>query len=323
MFDSWKKNPKQELGENWEKEAILELAQASLKESKRQRRWANLFKGAMLLYLVAIAWGIMAGGKGATKEDVKPEHIAKIQLSGMISESSDFNAQDVGDLLNRAFSNKNSVGVILELNSPGGSPVQSKYIYDEINRYKVAYPDKPVKAVISDVCASGCYYVASAADEIIADGASIVGSIGVIMSGFGFADAIEKLGVERRVIAAGKNKALLDPFSSRKPEHIAHIEGMLSVVHEQFIDAVITGRKGKLTREQDIYNGLVWSGEQALDIGLIDSLGSTYTASSIGYPTDRVVNYEKSYTTLEKLTRGMAVTMSSHLESRLMSMSMQ
>jgi len=194
-------------------------------------------------------------------------------IHGIIAAGETTEADSINRALRQAFEADNIKGIILNLNSPGGSPVQAGRIYDEIMRLKAKHPDKPVYAVINDICASGGYYVAAAADEIIADRASIVGSIGVRMDSFGFVDSLEKLGVERRLLTAGDNKALMDPFLPVVPEQVDHLQTILDNIHVQFIDAVRNGRGDRLIDDERIFSGLVWSGEQSLAIGLVDELG--------------------------------------------------
>jgi protease-4 len=210
------------------------------------------------------------------------KHTALVDIRGVISMETEANADYIASGLRAAFEDKNTAGVILRINSPGGSPVQSGYVNDEIRRLRLKYPDIPLYAVIGDLCASGGYYIASAADQIYADKASLVGSIGVIMSGFGFVESIKKLGVERRVRHAGKNKAFLDPFSPQKEEDVAHIDELLDDIYQQFIETVKQGRGDRLVKDEKIFSGLIWTGEQSLELGLVDALGSSsYVAREV------------------------------------------
>jgi len=242
----------------------------------RDRKWRLGFRfialGLVILYVFSAI--VLAGSKGISPNSAKP-HTAVIELNGVISlANGDVSADLMNRSLRRAFEAKMSKGVVLRINSPGGSPVQSDEINAEIVRLKGQYPDKPFHVVVSDVCASGGYYIAAAADNIYANPSSIVGSIGVRMDSFGFVDAIKKLGVERRSLTAGENKAILDPFLPIKQSQQTHAQQMLGVVHQQFIDRVKEGRGERLADNPDLFSGLFWSGAQAKELGLIDDFGS-------------------------------------------------
>ena len=210
------------------------------------------------------------------------KHTAIVELRGEISASSVSSAANINEGLKNAFKDKNTQGVILRINSPGGSPVQAGYINDEIQRLRAKYPDIPLYAVIEDICASGGYYVAVAADKIYVDKASIVGSIGVLMNGFGFTGTMEKLGIERRLLTAGKNKGFLDAFSPSNPQQQQYAQGMLNDIHQQFIQVVQKGRGNRLKDKPEIFSGIVWTGKKSIDLGLTDALGSAdYVAREI------------------------------------------
>jgi protease IV len=209
-------------------------------------------------------------------------HTAVIDLVGMIAENQNANAESIIDSLRNAAKDKNTKGIILHANSPGGSPVQSAYVYDEIKKIKKEHPDLPIHAVVSDICASGCYYIASATDKIFASPASLIGSIGVIMDSFGFVETMQKLGVERRLITAGAHKALLDPFSPSKPEESQYMQNLINQVHQQFISAVKSGRGSRLKETPDMFSGLVWTGEESIKLGIIDAMGTQdYVAKEV------------------------------------------
>ncbi|MEW5755964.1 MAG: signal peptide peptidase SppA [Pseudomonadota bacterium] len=274
--------PKKEapVQENWERDLVNRLAFATINEQRRSRRWNIFFKFLLFAYLFALLFYIPIGLD--TTAIVRGKHTALIEVPGVIAENTQAGADSIVTALRDAFDDKNTAGIILRINSPGGSPVQAGYVYDEINRLKALNPDVPVYAVVTDICASGGYYIAAAADEIYADKASIVGSIGVIMNGFGFVGSMEKLGIERRLLTAGESKGMLDPFSPVKEDEVRHIKGMLEDIHQQFIDAVKKGRGERLGDSPDLYTGLIWTGEQALELGLVDGLGSTgYVAREI------------------------------------------
>ena len=227
----------------------------------------------------------------------------------VIADDAEANADDIISSLREAFENKNTTGVLMRINSPGGSPVQSGYISDEIKRLRGLHPNTPLYAVVGDMCASGGYYIAAAADEIYADKASLVGSIGVIMSSFGFVDAIEKLGVERRMLTAGENKGFLDPFSPLKERDVKHIRSMLGNIHDQFIETVKAGRGERLKISDDLFSGLVWTGEQGLKLGLVDGLGSaSYVAREI-IGEENIVDFTFQPDPIERFVNQLGVVM--------------
>lgn len=258
--------------------------QASIKEQRRSRRWGVFFKLLTFIYLfgaLALFSPMLKGVSGSTGSTA---HVALIEVRGMIADKEPAGADSVVGSLRKAFKDPNTKAVLLRINSPGGSPVQSGYIYDEILRLRAKHADIKVYAVISDLGASGAYYIASAADQIYADKASLVGSIGVTAASFGFVDIMEKLGVERRVYTAGSHKAFLDPFQPQKPDEVAFWGQVLETTHKQFIASVKKGRGDRLkdAEHPELFSGLVWSGEQALELGLIDALGSSsYVAREI------------------------------------------
>ncbi len=254
-------------------QVVSAIAQESLKEQKRARRWGIFFKALMFLYLLVIVIGVYRQNSGQVSSITEP-HAAVVSLDGVIAADQEASANNLIVALRSAFDNDYSKAVILVINSPGGSPVQSGYVYDEIKRLRGEYPDKKLYAVIGDLGASGGYYIASAADEIYADKASLVGSIGVTASSFGFVDTMEKLGVERRHFTSGEHKGFLDPFSPLKAEEEVFWNGVLKSTHEQFIRVVKEGRGDRLKEYDKLFSGLVWNGEQALELGLIDGLGS-------------------------------------------------
>ena len=264
---------------------ILEkVATASVTEQRKARRWGIFFKLLTFFYLFVIIASLLP--KESSLGPVYDEHVALVSLDGVIAADAPANANTVVAGLRDAFADDSSKAVILSINSPGGSPVQSGYINDEIYRLKALYPEKKMYAVIADLGASGGYYVASAADEIYADKASLVGSIGVISAGFGFEKLIEKMGVERRIYSAGESKAFLDSFSAEKEQDVAFWQSVLAETHAQFIEVVKTGRGERLINDPAIFSGLIWTGEGALAKGLIDGLGSA------GYVAREVIGIE-------------------------------
>ena len=276
-------------GERWARDTIARLAAASLAEQRRARRWGILFKSLVLLYLFALLFAALnvAPLVGGERRAAGP-HTALVEVNGLISASTDANADRLVRGLRSAFEDPQTRGVIVRINSPGGSPVQAGLVYDEIRRLREQHPDIPVYAVATDLCASGGYYIAAAADRIYANRASMVGSIGVRFGSFGFVEAMDKLGVDRRLITAGENKAMLDPFLPEDPEQVAHIKRMVDAIHEQFIEAVRRGRADRLEdADAELFSGLIWTGEQALAKGLVDDLASA------GYVAREVVGAEK------------------------------
>ena len=268
--------------ENKEWKLIEKLLMSSQREQRRARRWGIAFKLLFFVYLFALLFLFSSSPFDGGKMVHTGPHTAVVKLQGLIAEDEVSSAANIISGLQAAFKDPNTQGVILAINSPGGTPVQAGYIYDEIKRLRSLHSDTPLYAVISDMGASGGYYVASAADQIYADKASLVGSIGVISSGFGFVDAMEKLGIERRLYTAGENKAFLDPFSPQKESEEAFWEDVLAVTHQQFIEQVKAGRGDRLVETPELFSGLIWSGEQALELGLIDGLGSaSYVAREI------------------------------------------
>ena len=270
---------------DFENSLINSIAMAAIIEQRRARRWGIFFKfllaGYVLLFLLLYIPVEMEGGPIGTGR-----HTALIDIEGVISSDTDANADFIVKGLRAAFEDEDTAGIILRINSPGGSPVQAGYVNDEITRLRGLHPEIPLYAVITDICASGGYYIASAADQIYANESSVVGSIGVIMSGFGFVDAINKLGIERRLMHAGESKGFLDPFTPLKPDEVEHVDQLLEQVYEQFIKVVKAGRGDRLQDDEKIFSGLIWTGKQSLDLGLVDGLGSA------GYVAREVIGVE-------------------------------
>ena len=292
---------------SWEREVVTQLAESSLKEQRRARRWGIFFKLLTFAYIGAIFY--MYSGSDISNVHINEKHTALVELTGVIADNEKANADNIVTALRDAFENKKSAGVILRINSPGGSPVQSGYIYDEILRLREKYPDTPLYAVVTDICASGGYYIASAADKIYADKASIVGSIGVRMDNFGFVDAMKMLGIERRTLTAGENKALLDPFLPENKETKAHMQTMLTEIHQQFINAVKTGRGDRLDTTVDgLFSGLIWTGEAAVNIGLIDELASSSHVAREVIGEETIVNYTVHEDILERFAERLGST---------------
>jgi len=305
-------------GNNWEKDVLTSIATEGLKEQKLSRRWGIFFKSLTFLYLIVLLVVIGSGGQEAQR--IKGEkHTALVELKGVIAPGAEASADNIVTGLRAAFEDKDTAGVILRINSPGGSPVQSGYIYDEILRLREKYPDTPLYAVVSDVCASGGYYVAAAAEKIYADQASIVGSIGVRMDNFGFVDAMKKLGIERRTITAGENKALLDPFAPTNPKVNEHLKGLLTSVHNQFINAVRQGRGDRLKEVDGMFSGLIWTGDQSVEIGLVDELGSSSYVAREVIGEENIVNFSRQPDLFERFSKQIGAQISSFMiESEMM-----
>ncbi len=285
----------------WHRDLVNRLAFASLNEQRRARRRNVFFKVLLALYLGAILL-LYWPGEWPDTAGSGEKHTALVELKGIISDEAEASADNVISGLRDAFEDDNTAGVILRINSPGGSPVQAGYIYDEMKRLREKYPDIPLYAVITDICASGGYYVATAADEIYVDKASIVGSIGVRMDSFGFVGTMDKLGVERRLYTAGESKAFLDPFLPSKASDVAHIETLLVDIHEQFINAVKDGRGDRLKESEDMFSGLIWTGEESLAMGMADGLGSSsYVAREI-IEAEEIVEFTAEPDLLERFT---------------------
>jgi protease-4 len=302
----------------WERDLIGKIAMAALVEQRRARRWSIFFKLLFLFYLLITTWlfysalnwdgGVVGGGR----------HTAVVSVDGLIIDGADASAGNIVTALRAAFKDEDTAGVIVRINSPGGSPVQAGQVYDEMRRLREKYPKIPLYAVASDLCASGGYYIAAAAQEIYADKASIIGSIGVRADGFGFVEAMQKLGIERRLYTAGENKALLDPFSPQQPQDIQHFQGLLSDVHQQFIKAVQQGRDERLKDNPQLFSGLVWTGEQSVELGLIDGLGSVRYVAEELIGAERLVDYTPRSSWLERVLVRFGTSFGSALSQTVM-----
>ena len=270
-------------------QAIADLMRESLDERRRARRWSIGFRVVyVLIAVIAIGTVMSHGGSGVGP---KGDHTALVRIEGVIEDGGEVSADRVAEALQDAFDNPHVKGVVLHIDSPGGSPVQSDLIYREIKRLRGLHKDTPVHAMVGDICASGGYYIAAAADQIHVNPSSIVGSIGVIMNGFGFTGGMERLGVERRLLTAGENKAFLDPFSPVKPDEVAHARKLLDEIHAQFIDAVKKGRGDRIKDNGKLFGGLMWTGTQAIELGLVDAVGSTGSVAREVIKAEDVVDY--------------------------------
>ncbi|MGH1440829.1 MAG: signal peptide peptidase SppA [Cellvibrionaceae bacterium] len=285
-------------------EVVSSIAQTALDEQRKARRWGIFFKVLTFVYITFVLVSVFMQNRGAAdKFNFSEPHTGVVYVEGVIAEGEDASANNIVAGLRRAFESEGAMAVMLIINSPGGSPVQAGYVYDEVKRLRVLHPDKKVYAVIKDLGASGGYYIAAAADEIYADKASLVGSIGVTASGFGFEGLMEKVGVERRNFTSGEHKSFLDPFGPLKEDEKQFWESVLQNTHEQFIRVVKEGRGDRLSDNEDLFSGLVWNGEQAIELGLIDGLGSPGSVARDIIGQDQFKNYTPQLSPLEEFTR--------------------
>ena len=309
-----------ESNSNWQQQTIEKLALSGLKEQQTARRWSTFFKGltfAYLFLLLILGLGLL-GDKGASGP-----HTALIEINGVIEAGGDVNADTFISSLNNAYESSGTKGIILRFNTPGGSPVQSGIINDEIVRQKKLHPKIPVYGVVEDICASGGYYIAAATDKIYVDKGSIVGSIGVLMDGYGFTDVMKKVGVERRLLTAGENKAMLDPFSPLNPKHQALAQTMLNEIHEQFKTVVRKGRGARLKETPETFSGLFWSGEQSIKLGLADALGSAdYVAREV-IKQEEIVDYTYQDTVIDRFAKRLGASMTKSVGIDAMTKGMQ
>lgn len=307
-------------GNQTDQSVVSELAKEMLEEKRSSRKWRNFFKCLMYFYIGVVLFALIFGSiRGAKEFGASGAHLAVIPFNGVIAATGDVTAIEMNGLLEAAFENNQAKGVVLQINSPGGSPVQSESIFNKIRSLRTEYPDKKLYAVVSDVCASGSYYVAAAADEIYAARASIVGSIGVRMDSYGLTELMDKVGVESRTITAGENKAIFSPFEEVNPAHVAHLEKLIGQVHEQFITDVRSGRGERLTEVDGLFSGLFWTGEEALEIGLIDGLGDAEYVAKEKFDDLELVMYEPPRDFFEELAQGVGVSISSAMENVLRS----
>ena len=290
----------------WERATLEKLAFAALEEQKAARRWKTFVRLAWLAFFVSLVW--LGMDRGTAASDPSLAHTAVVEVKGEIADGADASAEFVNAALRAAFEDEGSKAVVLLINSPGGSPVQAGMMNDEILRLKALHK-KPVYAVVEESCASAAYYIAVAADKIYVDKASIVGSIGVLMDGFGFTGLMNKLGVERRLMTAGENKGFLDPFSPQTDKQRAYAQGMLDQIHQQFINVVKEGRGERLKETPDTFSGLFWSGQQAVELGLVDELGNLdYVAREV-VKAEEIIDYTRRENVAERLAKKFGAAM--------------
>lgn len=302
----------------WERDTLARLAAAGLVEQRRSRRWGILIKLLVLLYLFALLFAALnlstlTGAAAPTAG----AHTAVVRVEGMIAAESDASAERVNRGLRDAFAAHGARAVLVQINSPGGSPVQAGLIYDEMLRLREQHPDTPLYAVTTDLAASGGYYIAAAADRIFANRASLVGSIGVRFGGFGFVEAMDKVGVDRRLITAGENKALMDPFLPQDPEQVAHIQATVDRIHEQFIKAVKKGRGDRLgdNPPDELFSGLIWTGQEAVDNGLVDDLASPSQVAREIVGAEHTVDYTPRRDLFQRFSDRVGATIAQTLKS--------
>jgi protease IV len=285
----------------WERELVVKLAGAALREQRRARQWGIFFKLLTFAYIslilfMVVDWPTADGARTG-------RHTAMVEVSGLIAPGTDASAERVTRALRAAFNDANTQGVVLRINSPGGSPVQAQVIHDEMRRLREKHPNIPLYAVVEDICASGGYFVAVAADQIYVSKASIVGSIGVMMNAFGFTGLMERLGIERRLITAGENKGMLDPFSPLQDKDLQYAKTLMNDIHEQFIAVVRAGRGTRLTETPETFSGLVWTGEKSIDLGLADGFGNVEFVAREVIKAEEVVDFTRRPGIAERLAR--------------------
>ncbi|TAK69921.1 MAG: S49 family peptidase [Betaproteobacteria bacterium] len=287
---------------NWERETLEKLSFAALKERKTARRWGIFFKLLTFAYVTFLLF-MLFQWRGDGDVISGGQHTALVQLDGVIDAKGEASAEKINGALQSAFKDKNTLGVILRINSPGGSPVQSGIIHDEVRRLRSIHPNTPLYVVVEDVCASGGYFVAASADKIYVNKASLVGSIGVLMDGFGFTGGMDKLGVERRLLTAGENKGFMDPFSPVDPKQKEYALGMLNDIHQQFIAVVKQGRGKRLKDNPELFSGLVWTGQRSVELGLADGFGSVESVARDVIKAEQIVDYTEKSNPVERIAK--------------------
>lgn len=299
----------------WERQLLEKIAFASLVEQRTKRRWGIFFKLSMLAYLVAVL--ALVVDWGVPEKLAESKHTALINLRGTIEASGDSSADKINGALQSAFSDKGTAGIIMRINSPGGSPVQSGIVYDEIRRLRAKHPEIPLYVVVEDICASGGYYIAAAADKIFVDKASIVGSIGVLMDGFGFTGIMDKAGVERRLLTAGSNKGFLDPFSPQDQKQKEHAQVLLGEIHKQFIEVVRKGRGNRLKESPEMFSGLMWTGSQSIAMGLADDYATVESVARDLIKAEVVLDYSVKENIAERFAKRFGAQIGQSLFYRL------
>ena len=290
----------------WERQVLSDLVQANLKEQQASRRWKNGLRLAWLFFWIVVMWQILSHNQ--TTSNITTPHTALVNIKGEIADGTEASAENIVASMRAALEDSGSQGLILLINSPGGSPVQAGIINDEIVRLKALHR-KPIYAVVEESCASAAYYIAAAADKVYVNKASIVGSIGVLMDGFGFTGLMDKLGVERRLMTAGENKGFLDPFSPQTEAQRKHAQSMLNHIHSQFIEVVKKGRGDRLKETPDMFSGLFWTGQQAVELGLADELASLDQVARDVIKAEEIVDYSRHDNVAERLVKRFGAAM--------------
>lgn len=301
-----------------ERDTLRELLSAQLKEQRTARRWRVFFRLSWLILVLGVI--LMAFSRAQVSTDPSSPHTALVQIRGEIGSGAETTAEDVVDALREAFEDPGAKAVVLRINSPGGSPVHAGIINDEVRRLKAKH-EKPVYAVVEESCASAAYYIAVATDQIFVDKASIVGSVGVLMDGFGFTGLMDKLGIERRLLTAGDHKGLLDPFSPVNKTQRAHAQAMLDQIHKQFISVVREGRGERLKETPETFSGLFWTGEQAVQMGLADDLASLSTVAREVVKAEDIIDYTRRENVAERLAKRFGAAMGEGVVKALSSLS--
>ena len=293
---------------HWEREAIERLLMAEVRERRAARRWRMLRTLLWMALIGGLIWVMLWGNQWPGGASVSGPHTAMVSIRGEIADRGEASAELILPAMRSALEDPGSKALVLLINSPGGSPVQAGLINDEIRRLRKLY-DKPIYAVVEETCASAAYYIASAADDIYVNKASIVGSIGVLINGFGFVDTLDKLGIERRLLTAGENKGFLDPFSPQSEAHKQHAQTMLEQIHRQFIDVVKKGRGERLKETPEMFSGLFWTGEQSVALGLADDFGSLDSVARDVVKAEKLVDYTNKKNLAERFAKRFGAAM--------------
>jgi len=301
----------------WERALLEKLAMESLIEQRKRRRWGVFFKCLGFAYFFILLALLLAPG-GSERFSGDGRHTALINLEGVIEAKGQANAENINAALRSAFKDKNTAGIVLRINSPGGSPVQAGMIHDEILRLREKYPEIPFYVAVEDICASGGYYVAAAADRIYVDKASLIGSIGVLMNGFGLTGTMDKLGVERRLMTAGENKGFLDPFSPQDAKQRTFAQKMLDQIHAQFIEVVRKGRGERLKESAEIFSGLFWTGQESVELGLADEMGNVDSIARDVLQVERVVDFTVKEGVTERFFKRLGTQTAQSLSAKLL-----
>jgi protease IV len=307
---------------NWEKKALESLLNENLKDKRSERRWRTLWRVIWLGIFLLTMYFAFSPFKSKSST-VLGKHTAVVSIEGEIASNTPANAADINAALQTAFEAPESMGVIVKINSPGGSPVQAGMIHDEILRLRQEYPQKHLYVVVEEICASGGYYIAVAGEKIYVDKASLVGSIGVIMSGFGFQGLMEKLGVERRVITAGENKDMLDPFVKQNPKNREALQEMINEVHQQFIDVVKQGRGDRLKPNPDLFTGMVWNGARSIELGIADEIGTMSFVAKDVVGEKEMIDYSQTDNVAERIAKRFGASFGTSFASALKGIALQ